>query len=184
MTVRAKFAAGATFGLWMGVSWFLLGILFPKMLYGGTPSISVVIFFAVFMAVFCGVLFPIGIEIFSRYQSRKFQADNETWLKTMEVLYSAGANHFMGIEGVGGYLVLTPDALLFKSHKFNIQNHTLEIPLEQCVNVTIVDYCYVIPTGINVETENGKNERFAVANRKAWIEKIQNAISMKKPTTE
>ena len=175
-SIKLGIISGLFFGIFMGAFWFLQGMFFTS---PGT-SFAIAIYPAVFSGIFFGIFFAIGTRFFVKYQSRKFQAENETWLQSITVLYRGAANHFMGFEGVGGSLVLTPDALIFKSHKFNIQNHTLELPLEQCVNITTVNFCYIVPTGMQIEITGGKIEKFVVNNRKAWIDKIQDAISHKK----
>jgi len=180
--IKIGILSGLTFGILMGVYWLLLGLFFPTWL--GISSSNTAIANAIFQGVFGGVLFgiflPLGTSFFVKYQTRKFQKENETWLQSMTILYSDAASHFMGLESVGGHLILTPEALFFKSHKFNIQNHILEIPLKQCANVSIVNYCYFVPTGMQIETTGGKIEKFVVNHRKAWIEKIQEAVSHKK----
>ena len=175
-TVKLSILCGLLFGTFMGAFWLLLGMFFMS---PGTSLVNA-IYQGVFCGVFFGIFFPIGMKFFVKYQSRKFQEENESWLQGMTVLYSDSANHFMGVEGVGGHLILTPDVLIFKSHKYNIQNHSLEIPLEQCVNITTINYCYLVPKGMQIETTGGKTEKFVVNNRKFWIEKIRDAISQKK----
>ncbi len=51
--------------------------------------------------------------------------ENEAVLKT------GGSNHIVKNEGVGGKPVLTDRRLIFTSHKFNVQNHRFEIPIDE-----------------------------------------------------
>ena len=44
-----------------------------------------------------------------------------------KIEFVKGANHFKGIEAVGGKFFVTNQRIVFKSHSFNIQNHELTI---------------------------------------------------------
>lgn len=91
------------------------------------------------------------------------------------IIFEGEANHFMGKEGVGGWLFLTPEFLFFKSHQFNFQNHELTIPLEQIKSAAP---CKLLnfTTGLKVEKMNGTLETFAVNRNKEWAVNINNLI--------
>ena len=150
-SIKLGIISGLFFGIFMGVFWFLLGIFFPASL--GISSSNAAIVIAIFQGVFCGVLFgiffPLGAKSYVKILTHIFHKENEAWLQSMTILYSGIANHYMGF---GGHLILTPDVLIFKS---NIQNRSLEIPLEQCDNVSTVNYYYFVPTGMQIKTKNG-----------------------------
>jgi len=78
------------------------------------------------------------------------------------------ANHFKGVEGVGGKLFLTDQRLVFKSHRFNIQNHEQEFDPNKIEKIET-------PKGkeLNFEYE-GKLEKFIVDEPTKWCEKLQN----------
>ncbi len=82
------------------------------------------------------------------------------------------ASHFKGIENVGGKLLLTNERLIFKSHKFNIQNHELEIKISEIKKVEKVKTIGLIPNGLRITTNMGKAERFVVDSPNEWINKI------------
>lgn len=86
------------------------------------------------------------------------------------------ANHFKGAEGVGGWLYLTKDELIFKSHNINIQNHKLAMPLNQIASVKTSFSLGFIPNGLQVVTNDGV-EKFVVFNRKEWVYKINASIN-------
>ena len=46
------------------------------------------------------------------------------------MLRNGPANHFVGVEGVGGWLYLTSGRLYFRSHSLNIQNHECSLMLD------------------------------------------------------
>lgn len=93
-----------------------------------------------------------------------------------ELVMDGGANHFMGIEGVGGWLYLTPDELIFISHSFNIQTHQTIIPLNQIVEAKATLTAGIIPNGLTIITKHGAPERFVVYNRNAWANRINETI--------
>lgn len=90
-----------------------------------------------------------------------------------------GANHFKGIEAVGGQLFLFDDRLEFKSHSFNIQNHTLMIMLPQIAEVSFYNTLGIIPNGLKVTKTDGTVEKFVVQKRRLWKELIEQTASKK-----
>ncbi len=74
-----------------------------------------------------------------------------------------GASHVKGIEAVGGKLFLTADQLIFKSHKFDIQNHTEAFLLDKIYDVRIMKNRF-----LTFEYE-GKLQKFAVINKEQWV---------------
>ena len=88
-------------------------------------------------------------------------------------IYEGAANHIAGIEGVGGKLYLTKEALIFVSHKLNIQNHELLIPIEEIASYSLSKNLGIVPNGLTINKKDGVSEKFVVNNRKAWVEKIR-----------
>jgi hypothetical protein len=87
-------------------------------------------------------------------------------------IYEGLANHFVGMESVGGKLYLTLEALIFVSHKLNIQVHTLEIPLREVTGLSLNRSLGLVPNGLTVHLASGAQEQFVVNKRKKWVEKI------------
>jgi hypothetical protein len=93
-------------------------------------------------------------------------ADNESIIK------EGGANHFKGKEGVGGKLVLTDRRLIFKSHKFNIQNHQDNFDLRQVEKLQATKTLKFLENGLTLELMNNDRHKFIVDEPTDWIEKI------------
>ncbi|EPY2283681.1 GRAM domain-containing protein [Clostridium sporogenes] len=93
------------------------------------------------------------------------------------VIMDGGANHFKGAESVGGWLYLTSEELIFKSHAFNVQKHETVIPLNQIVEAKAVSTLGFIPNGLHIIINSGTIEKFVVTNRKTWVKKINDGVS-------
>ena len=122
-----------------------------------------------------GFLFAAFMTAFAEYQARKFRgqcplAEGETLVK------EGPANHFVRVEGVGGWLYLTSQRLCFRSHKVNVQNHELSIPLSEIRSTKKSLTAGIIPNGLMVETANG-SEKFVVNGSRGWVDAIELARS-------
>jgi hypothetical protein len=85
------------------------------------------------------------------------------------ILFETVANHFKGAEGVGGKLYLTTKRLVFKSHKFNIQNHELSINLSDVYEVNRYKTAGLVNNGLAVTTTSGAIEKFVVQQPNEWF---------------
>ena len=83
--------------------------------------------------------------------------------------HAGPANHFVGVEGVGGKLVLTDRRVVFRSHGFNIQVHALELPLASIASVTPVMTLGLVDNGLLFRMTDGHVERFVVGGRQEWL---------------
>lgn len=124
--------------------------------------------------IFAGVFFGLVMYFFvsSKTVERQTQIqipDDET------IIFSGPANHFLKWEGAGGKLYLLKDKLWFKSHRFNLQNHEWQLPIDQVKEVNFYNVLGFAPTGLAITTYNGKNEKFVVNNRKDWMAAIMKA---------
>lgn len=88
------------------------------------------------------------------------------------ILFDTGANHFKGAEGVGGKLYLTTKRLVFKSHKFNIQNHELSISLSDIDKVDRYKTLGLVNNGLSVKTVDNKTEKFVVQKIDEWLNQL------------
>lgn len=159
--LKTFFSAGVPFGIMMGL---FKGII--NGLYSG-----------IFFGIFTGLIFGIGISIFLQNQKKKFKNISADVTKGKTIIMEGGANHFKGVEAVGGWLYLTSDEIIFKSHAYNVQAHQTTIPLDQVVKVKTVATLGLIPNGLLITINNGSIEKFVVNNRNNWIEEINNTIS-------
>ncbi len=156
--LKTAILAGVPFGLFMG-----LYFVYQTNLRMGTLQ-----------GLGAGIFGGVGFASFSQWQRSRFtrkddQLDGEPLLK------QGPANHFLGNESVGGFLYLTDHRLVFRSHKFNVQNHDLHIHLGSIAEVRAVLTAGFIPNGLLVKTEDGE-DRFVVQGRGSWVEAIQAAI--------
>lgn len=94
--------------------------------------------------------------------------------KDETILFEAPANHFKGIEAVGGKLYATNKRLVFQSHKFNFQNHQLSIALTNIASVNKYKVMGVANTGLLITTDENKTEKFVVQQPEEWMKILQN----------
>ena len=156
--VKRALTAGVPFGLVMGL---LFGFSTQLWAFGAVQGAG------------CGVVFGIGVGAFASYQDRKFASENPC-APGEDLIRHGLANHSLRLEGVGGYLYLTTERLLFRSHKFNVRNHELSIPLEDVVSVRPYLRVGFIPNGLEVVWAD-RRERFAVEDRHGWANGIRGA---------
>jgi len=89
-----------------------------------------------------------------------------------KIVKEGAANHFKGVESVGGKLFLTNFRLYFKSHAFNVQVHELSIPLDEIKSVELKNTLGIVPNGMAVTLKDGHEERYVVYGRGDWKRKI------------
>ena len=95
-----------------------------------------------------------------------------------ELVMEGFANLQKGIETVGGQLYLTNRRLVFEAHAINIQGGETAVPLK---DVTGVRKCWtkflnlipVFPNSVAVSTKTGREYRFVLFGRQAWIDAIE-----------
>jgi len=86
-------------------------------------------------------------------------------IENEKIEFAKGANHFKGIEGVGGKLFVTDKRIVFKSHSINIQNHELIIEYPDIQGVEFFNTLGVFPNGLKIIMVSGKQEKFVVWKR-------------------
>lgn len=154
--MKTLLKAGIPFGFIMGMlSGLILG-----------PYYGLVIF------VVSGLSFGGIIAIFLGLQERKFKAMEGSMAHNHPILFSGPANHRFGKEYTGGWLILTEEKLIFKTHHFNIQNHELEIENENITNIKGMNAFGFIPNKLSIEESSGEVHCFVVNNRSKWLECI------------
>jgi hypothetical protein len=115
-----------------------------------------------------GLLFGFATAFLVKKLDKSVQFDLEPGEAS---LFQTRANHFKGIEAVGGQLLLTNKRLVFKSHSVNIQNHTYVLPLEEITGVQRYKSIGLINNGLNITTKNG-TEKFVVDKAAEWLERL------------
>lgn len=93
------------------------------------------------------------------------------------VVHWGPANHFKGIEAVGGKLFLTNRRLRFRSHRFNVQTHDESYPIEAIASVEPARTLGVIPNAIRLRLADGRRERFVVMAREHWIATLRQVLA-------
>jgi hypothetical protein len=170
--VRTAVTTGVPFGLVMGLLYFLM----MSFLFGFSSQLLA---FGVVQGAGCGALFGVCMGAFVSYQGRKFASENPC-APGEDLIRHGVANHFLRLEGAGGYLYLTTERLLFRSHKFNVRDHELSIPLKDVVSVRPFLTAGLIPNGLEV-VRAGRRERFAVEDRHGWADEIRRATEQSAP---
>lgn len=170
MKERTKLAtpllAGLFFGLPMGLfAWLSTG----RLLLGSVVGLAAGMLFAAAIAVFVEKIRRGGQD------EREMFGDPEPFGPDEPVLREGLANHFKGLEGVGGKLYLTDRRLRFISHKINIQRHDESYPLDQIAGAEATRTLGIIPNGLRVTSLDGRRERFVVHHRSQWVEAIDGA---------
>lgn len=168
MKTKTRVRSGLWFGAAMTVFFVLQDLLFKAHLT--TKDILTAVISALIGGAVAGVLFGWITGRFSTSKmvtrSTRFNPEpGET------VVFETPANHFKGIEAVGGKLYLTDKRLVFISHKLNIQNHRLVIPLLAIESVTKFTTLGVANTGLTI-TANNQIEKFIVDQAEEWMERL------------
>ena len=152
MDTKNKIKAGLIFGIAMTMFSILQDLLTHDDLT--TKNIITFIISGLFGGALAGLLFGWLIGLFSNSKlfTRGTKIDTD---EDEDILFETPANHFKGIEGVGGKLYLTNKRLLFKSHKVNIQNHELTINISDIQKVDRYKTMGIVDNGLSVTTISG-----------------------------
>jgi hypothetical protein len=89
------------------------------------------------------------------------------------VLVEAGANHWRGIDSVGGKLKITTRRILFEPHGFNLQTAPLYLALADVAAAGRRNTLGIIPNGMYVRLKSGEEHRFVVWGRDRLIALIE-----------
>lgn len=119
----------------------------------------------------------IMVFVMYRFTSSKFVAKNTAIEVGTEekIVFEGLVNHVKGIEGVGGRLYLTNKRVIFKSHGLNIQDHLLEIPVQDLISVeNIRPKLGIIKNGLCIKTTSGV-EKFVVNDAQKWMKHLTEA---------
>jgi hypothetical protein len=176
MNKKNRFKAGLRFGIVMTVFFILLNLLTNdnhtfKEILGSVAS-------GIIAGLISGFLFGwiMGLFIKSKFvkETTKIETGHDE-----KILFQTPANHFKGIEAVGGKLYLTNDRLIFKSHKLNIQNHQLSITLAAINTFERYKILGVVNNGLSIITNHNTTEKFVVEQVEEWVKQLAELIFTK-----
>ncbi|MBK1884595.1 hypothetical protein JIN85_19420 [Luteolibacter pohnpeiensis] len=162
--MKVALVTGMLYGISMGVFFSLMSGRW----YMGLPT-------GILAGLIFGPTFSWLMRVFTKRQIAKFQVDTPGF-GSETLLMEGPANHFKGVEAVGGYLWVTDARVHFSSHSFNIQNHTWTVLISDIQKVTPVKTLGTIDNGLRISTTKG-DVRFVVNNSRGWAELIQKHIS-------
>ena len=86
------------------------------------------------------------------------------------------ANYFRGVEAVGGKLYFDAAGMTFKSHMFNVQTGETRIEYSRIRRVQKVNTMGLVPNGMAVFTDDGREHRFVINNRGKVIAFLESVI--------
>ncbi|MGB5024737.1 MAG: GRAM domain-containing protein [Saprospiraceae bacterium] len=166
MNNKNKIKAGLIFGILMATFYILQDLLTSNNLT--TKNVLIVISSGLIGGALSGLVFGwlMGKFVNSKLVTKGTEIDLETG---ENIVFETGANHFKGVEAVGGKLYLTNKRLVFKSHKFNIQDHELSIPLSDISKVERTKTWGIINNSLSITTTGNKIEKFVVEHPDEWI---------------
>jgi len=126
-----------------------------------------------------GALFALALKAFLRIETPRAPVDagKEGFDEGETLLHHGPANHYKGIEAVGGRLFLTDKRLRFRSHAFNVQKHDESYPIDAIASVEPARTLGVVPNGLLVSLRDGRKERFVVSDRAGWVARLRGAAS-------
>jgi hypothetical protein len=165
-----KFKRGLFFGIFMAAVFIAEKLLFEDVT--SAREIAGTIATGIFSGAIAGFLFSF---LMAKFMSSK-AVDNSTKIVINEnekIIFETPANHFKSTEGVGGKLYLTNKRLVFKSHKFNIQNHELSIPINNIAKAERYKVLNLVNKGLRIQTTEGVTERFVVDKASEWFTHFQ-----------
>lgn len=168
MDKKARIRSGIFFGIFMMIFYITQNLLTHPLT---TKHIITSILSGILGGALSGVIYGwlIGLFANSKYVKNSIKFDPEV---DETILFETGANHFKG-EGVGGKLYLTNKRLVFKSHKFNVQNHKLSIRLSDIDKVVRYKVLGLVGNGLSVTTKDNKIEKFVVQQIEEWLNQLK-----------
>jgi len=163
---RNRYRVGLEFGIIMAIS--LIAYDFITMDQWTTKEITKSIVAGLVTGALCGLSFS---WINAKFSNSKFIVNSTKIFFDLneQLILETPANHFKGIEAVGGKLYLTNKRFVFKSHKLNVQRHELSINLSDIIIAEKHKTFGLINNGLIVQTINGAKEKFVLEDANKWI---------------
>ena len=110
------------------------------------------------------ILMGLLLEIYKIIVANKFKKVKLKIAQTSTVRFDSEANTVMGAKVFEGWLFLTDENLIFKSHKLKTQNNEMIIPMNSIQNIDKISF-----NRLSIRLFNGLYE-FRVANINKWVE--------------
>lgn len=148
---RTALATGLPFGVVMGLVFTLQR--------GPTAGLL--------LGVVSGLLFGALLAGFTEAQRKRMQLGGD--FEGEKILLQGPANHWRGAEARGGWLVLTPKRLVFRSHGKNIQNQGAEVLVADITACEPANTLLLVPNGLRVRHGAGAVDKFVVTARAEWL---------------
>ena len=169
MDKKTKIKTGLIIGIAMTITFVLQELFTHSNL--ATTHLTITIVSALIGGACSGLLFVwlTGLFVKSKWLAKVTKIDTQA---DESVLFETGANHFKGVEAVGGKLYLTNKRLVFKSHKFNIQNHQLSIKLSDIDKIERNKTLGLVNNGLSVRTVDSQSEKFVVQQIDEWLKQL------------
>ena len=155
----------------IGLPYSFIMIFFKSLSKDGLTSSTIA--GVIITGVVFGFLFAIGMKY---YRERLYKEIIIELNSSESIIIEGGANHFKGKEGVGGKLVLTDQRLIFKSHKFNAQNHELALTLNEIKGISETKTLGILNNGLTIELITNESHRFIVDVPAVWVNEIESRI--------
>ena len=169
MNNRKKTWYGIIFGITLAIIFILQDYLRHDDL--NTKNIIMVFVSSLIGGAIGGILFGWILRVWTN--SRVLLKGTPITIDASEIIvFTTGANHFQGVEGVGGKLYLTNKRLIFKSHNFNIQNHEFSIRLSEVDKVKRYHTFGVVNNGLLITTIHNSIEKFVVQEPEEWMNQL------------
>ena len=123
-----------------------------------------------------GPLWAGGMQMWASWFNTRHKVERPE-LGGESVRLEGPANHFKGLEGVGGYLWMTDMRVHFRSHSYNIQNHEWSAPLSDIQDAQATKTIGLFNNGLRLKTRTGEEHRFTVYDNHGWAEAIRAQLS-------
>jgi len=89
-----------------------------------------------------------------------------------KLILELNANLMARRQVVGGTLILTDRRVIFEPRSLDLETGIIVIPLAQIAAIRAVNTLLLVPNGLLLQQENGKQYRFAVEKRKVLMEEL------------
>jgi hypothetical protein len=175
MDQKNKVRSGLIAGIILSLFFMLQDLLTRDTL--STKTLIIIIASSLFGGALGGFVFGwlMGLFANDKFLTKRTNIDTDS---NETIVFETGANHFQGLEGVGGKLYLTNKRLIFKSHRFNIQNHELSISLSDVDKVDRYNTLGIMNNGLSVTTSDNIIEKFVVQQPEEWMFQLKEKNSL------